>query len=425
MPAGGRWRKWIIGGAVFGVVLHLGVVAAPPAAAAACERGYVALTFDDGPHGTYTPRVLDILRRRDVPATFFVVGSRVAQRPGLVARQAREGHAVANHSYAHANMTGQSDATIRDTIRRTERQITAAGARPTKLVRPPYGATNARVEAAIRSVGYRQMLWTVDSDDWRPGRSAASITNRVLGGLHRHAVVLLHDGVGNSPATIEALPRIIDGARARGFCFGLLDDRGLVVPPTQPEPEVVLLPPLWALKRSVSGGAADVAFIYGAGTDVALLCDWNGDGTRTPGVFRSGAWHLRNRPSGGAAQVSFRYGTAGDVPICGDWNGDGSETVGVIRGSQWHLRNRNSGGAAQVSFSYGRARDVPVVGDWNGDGQTTPGVFRNGDWHLRNHSSGGPAQRSFRYGAPGDLPLVGAWPNHGRSTPGILRERTS
>jgi hypothetical protein len=106
------------------------------------------------------------------------------------------------------------------------RQAAAGGARMVKIF--PAGNLGPSFAAAIRSVGYRQMMWTVDPQDWRSGRSAATISNFVLSRLHRNAVVVLHDGVGNSPNTIRALPAIIDGARSRGYCFGVLDGQGQV-----------------------------------------------------------------------------------------------------------------------------------------------------------------------------------------------------
>lgn len=208
--------------------------ATPTAAAAGCPSGPVALTFDDGP-GVHTPAVLDTLAARDVPATFFVVGGLVDRRPELVRRAAAEGHVVANHTYAHENLTGLSDAQIHATVTRARQAIERAGVRPAPLVRPPFGATNARVHAALRAAGYGQALWTIDPQDWR-GHSAGTIAAHVLGRLAPGAVVVLHDGSPRTPNTIGALPRIIDEARARGFCFGVLGDTGAVTVPEPPPP---------------------------------------------------------------------------------------------------------------------------------------------------------------------------------------------
>jgi peptidoglycan-N-acetylglucosamine deacetylase len=206
----------------------------PPSAAEAvtpCSRGTIALTFDDGPHPTHTPRVLDVLQRKRVRATFFQVGTRINAYPALTRRAHGEGHRIANHTWGHERLTSLSNDGIRSTLRRTNRRVTDLGLPAPTLVRPPYGATNARVHSVIQGLGMHQRLWTVDPQDWRSGRSADAITRGVLSNLHNGAVVLLHDGVANSPATIAALPRIVDGARARGYCIGTLNAAGKVRPP--------------------------------------------------------------------------------------------------------------------------------------------------------------------------------------------------
>jgi peptidoglycan-N-acetylglucosamine deacetylase len=205
--------------------------AAPAPAVVPCSRGTIALTFDDGPHPSHTPRVLDVLQRKRARATFFQTGSRIDAYPVLTRRVHAEGHRVANHTWGHEKLTSLSDAQIRSTLRRTNRRVTDLGVPEPTLVRPPYGATNARVLKVIGDLGMHQRLWTIDPNDWRTGRTADAITRSVMGNLHDGAVVLLHDGVANSSATVAALPRIIDGARTRGYCLGTLSPRGAVRPP--------------------------------------------------------------------------------------------------------------------------------------------------------------------------------------------------
>ena len=201
------------------------------AAVTPCSRGSVALTFDDGPRPVTTAATLDILAGRGVRATFFVVGAQVDRHPGSARRSVREGHRVENHSYGHEQLPALSSAGVRHTLRRANSAVRAAGLQAPQLYRPPYGATNDRVRAVAAAVGLREVLWTVDPQDWRTGRSAKTITDRVLGGLSPGAIVLLHDGTANAPATVAALPAIIDGARRRGYCFGTLTAAGKVLPP--------------------------------------------------------------------------------------------------------------------------------------------------------------------------------------------------
>jgi peptidoglycan/xylan/chitin deacetylase (PgdA/CDA1 family) len=194
------------------------VLSAAPAHAALqpCAAGYVRLTFDDGPHRNATPAILDTLAARGVKATFFVVGSMAAASPGIVRRASTEGHRIGNHSWSHPNLTTLSREQVTSQLARTNETITqATGASPTEW-RPPYGATNALVEAAARDVGLPSMvLWTVDPRDWADP-PATTVRDRVLQAVRPNSTVLLHDGTGaNTP---EALPMILDGLADRGYC---------------------------------------------------------------------------------------------------------------------------------------------------------------------------------------------------------------
>jgi|GEM_PF-2453351 len=231
----GRHSRWLALAAALAAGLALVAAApAPAAAASTCPSGHVALTFDDGP-GPHTPAVLDVLERHDAAATFFVLGHRTRSAPGIVTRQAREGHVVANHSERHREFTRLSNAQIRESVRATDAAIRDAGVEPISAVRPPYGATNSRVRGVLRDAGYAHVLWSVDPQDWR-GHASSTIVRHVTSRLAPGAVILLHDYGGHARNTIGALPRIIDTAHSRGYCFGVLDDRGRVVAPTPPEP---------------------------------------------------------------------------------------------------------------------------------------------------------------------------------------------
>ena len=195
-------------------------------------------------------------------------------------------------------------------------------------------------------------------------------------------------------------------------------------PPTPPKP-AMWRTGTWFLRNTLNGGSADNVFLYGASTDVPLMCDWDGNGSKTPGVFRDGAWYLRNTNTGGVSDVAIGFGIAGDTPICGDWDGNGTETVGVVRvqGGQvaWYLRNSNTNGTADIVFLYGAPGDLPVVGDWDGNGTDTPGILRNGAWYLRNSNDSGNANLVFLYGLAGDKPIAGDWDTDGIDTVGVVR----
>src|SRR6266566_4456546 len=177
---------------------------------------YIAMTFDDGPSAALTPKLLDLLAARHIKATFFVIGENVAEHPEIVARAAREGHEIGNHSWSHPNFGKMSEEAVRSQLRRTDDAIkSATGVRPT-LLRPPYGSITAREKRWIHDeFGYQIILWDVDPNDWkRPG--PAVVRTRILKETRPGSIVLSHD---IHPGTIEAMPSTFDALEAKGFKF--------------------------------------------------------------------------------------------------------------------------------------------------------------------------------------------------------------
>jgi len=191
----------------------------------------VALTFDDGPDPRTTPLILDTLRERGVRATFFVVGRQVAENPALLRRIVAEGHAIGNHTYDHADMSGLGAGRMREELRSTQVAVDEALGyhRPMALMRPPYGnpyveGSNALPEfrEVVREQELIPVIWTVDPGDYLLGDDSDSVVRAVAraDGAWRESkadeVVLLHD---NQMQTAEALPAIIghyEGS-VRGF----------------------------------------------------------------------------------------------------------------------------------------------------------------------------------------------------------------
>lgn len=206
-----------------------GVVAPTPHAAGAPRggcTGLVALTFDDGPAPGPTGRLVRVLRRAHAPATFFMLGGRVAASPRLARHVERSGFLVGNHSWAHTDMTTQTSAQVAATLAATDAALRRAGTHPTDLMRPPYGALDAAALDGIHAAHLVPVLWTIDSRDWESG-TAGDIAARILGALRPGAnIVLQHDGVARSPISIDAVPMVIRGARRRGYCLTALDERG-------------------------------------------------------------------------------------------------------------------------------------------------------------------------------------------------------
>ena len=180
------------------------------------DQPYVAMTFDDGPSAENTPRLLEMLKQRNIKATFFLIGQNVASNPDLVRRILAEGHEVGNHSWTHPQLSKLSDQRVSFEITKTQDAIKdASGFTPT-LLRPPYGAITSRQREWIENqFGLSIILWSVDPFDWkRPGASV--ITQRILTQARPGAIILSHD---IHKQTVDAMPATLDGLMRKGFKF--------------------------------------------------------------------------------------------------------------------------------------------------------------------------------------------------------------
>ncbi|MFH9013325.1 polysaccharide deacetylase family protein [Streptomyces sp. NPDC017943] len=175
----------------------------------------IALTFDAGP-SEHSARLLDILKEKQVPATFFLLGERhIEKYPELVRRMADEGHEVASHTWDHKILTELSPERIREELRRPNEEIERlTGRRPT-LMRPPQGRTNETVHEISRELGLSEVLWSVTAKDYTT-TDPALITRRVLAQSSRDGIILLHDLYDG---TVPAVPGIIDALKERGYVF--------------------------------------------------------------------------------------------------------------------------------------------------------------------------------------------------------------
>jgi peptidoglycan-N-acetylglucosamine deacetylase len=177
---------------------------------------YIAMTFDDGPHATNTPKLLEMAANRHIKLTFFVLGECVEQNPDVLRREVAEGHEIGNHSWSHPNLAKLSDADVRSQLQRTEDIIVkTAGIKP-KLMRPPYGELTKRQCILVNhEFGYKVILWDVDPLDWeRPGSNV--VAQRIIAGAQPESIILSHD---IHPPTIAAMPQVFDALLAKGFKF--------------------------------------------------------------------------------------------------------------------------------------------------------------------------------------------------------------
>ena len=198
-------------------------------------------------------------------------------------------------------------------------------------------------------------------------------------------------------------------------------------------PGVVTASTGWSLRSSLTTGAATAAFTYGIRPPslVPLSGDWDGDGTKTPGIYQAGEFKLRNSNDAGPPQIVFAFGDPRAFPVSGDFNGDGLDDLALYRAGTWQVRITGSG--ASSTFSFGAAGTwpsvVPVAGDWDGDGTDGIGLYCRdsvtcpaGTWILRNTADAGSIDAgSFTYnpGVAGAYPVVGDWDGDGDDSVGV------
>ena len=185
----------------------------------------IALTFDDGPNPTYTPKVLEILEKYDVPATFFVVGSMVSRYPGIVKDMVEQGNEVGIHTFTHVDLSYQSDARVNREMQQTQLALAGAAGITTTLFRAPYSSETDAIDnyswpvyEKLGEDGYTSVFVDTDSDDWKkPGVS--KIVKWATPDGDDGASVLFHDAGGERSQTIKALPEYIEKMKAKGYTF--------------------------------------------------------------------------------------------------------------------------------------------------------------------------------------------------------------
>jgi len=191
----------------------------------------LVLSFDDGPDPRWTPRILDILKQKNAPAVFFVVGEHGNERPDLLKREYAEGHEIGNHTFTHPQFDQISHTEIKWQLNLTQRLIESTLGVKSILFRPPYGIDHQPEYAEevaqlplVQDMGYLIVGQRVDPDDWSTpdGKNqmpAAEIVQNVLRQVNKGNIILMHDGGGDRAQTVAALPQVIDTLRARGYQF--------------------------------------------------------------------------------------------------------------------------------------------------------------------------------------------------------------
>lgn len=190
------------------------------------NQNRIALTFDDGPNATTTPQVLDLLKKYNVKATFFVLGKNVAGNEAILQRMHAEGHEIANHSWSHPQLTALSADQIKQEIDQTQAAIKAVIGKAPTAYRPPYGAVNQAVQAVTHLPA---IYWTVDTLDWK-SKNPAAILGEVKAHTQPGSIILMHD---IHPTTVASLDNVLAYLTSCGYSFTTVDD--LIGPNVNPQ----------------------------------------------------------------------------------------------------------------------------------------------------------------------------------------------
>ena len=183
----------------------------------------LAMTYDDGPNDPHTFRLLEVLARHEVRATFFLIGRYVQQRPDIVREIVSAGHAVGNHSFSHPLLIFKSSAEIRQEITACERALSDAAGEHSKLFRPPFGGRRPAVFRVARQLGFDPVMWNVTGCDWS-ATSAEEIERKVSRNIRGGDIILLHDGGhknfgADRSHTVVATDKLITKYKTEGYQF--------------------------------------------------------------------------------------------------------------------------------------------------------------------------------------------------------------
>lgn len=188
----------------------------------------IALTFDDGPDPVYTDMILDVLKEKDVKATFFLIGKKMKQYPLVTERIFEEGHCLANHTYNHVDLKGKSFKQVYLSILQTEQILDSVCGKTLKIFRPPWGHITAEEKANLKKFGFKIVFWDVNSKDFKPNITVTEIINNVMAGVGDKKIVLFHDSdylcKASRKNTALALPHIIDLLKEMGYRFVTIDE---------------------------------------------------------------------------------------------------------------------------------------------------------------------------------------------------------
>ncbi|HBD06350.1 MAG TPA: polysaccharide deacetylase [Firmicutes bacterium] len=183
------------------------------------DKMQVALTFDDGPSNESTPKVLEILKEKNIKATFFILGENIKKNSEQLKNIVKDGHQIGLHSYTHPNFHQLSAKEIRDELKKNQEEIASyINFKPT-IVRPPYGIITNNFLSVATEMNLTIFTWTIDTLDWKSGNNCDCIVSNGLKKLNKGSIILMHDKSKNHLNSIKALPRLIDKIKELGYEF--------------------------------------------------------------------------------------------------------------------------------------------------------------------------------------------------------------
>lgn len=187
------------------------------------DKKVVALTFDDGPDAIGTPQILDVLKKHDVKATFFVVGQKVQKHPELVKQTYMQGHEIGNHTWSHATCVLKTKSSIRKQIQDTDAEIIKTGYTGPIHFRAPHGMKLINLPLVLKKLKKEHVLFDVWAWDWdAPGTK--KIVSYTMKGTKSGSIILLHDGCGNPEQTVPAVDIIITKLKESGYRFATVSE---------------------------------------------------------------------------------------------------------------------------------------------------------------------------------------------------------
>ena len=183
----------------------------------------IALTFDDGPHPRYTEKILGILEKYDVKATFFMIGSNARLYPDVARKVSAAGHEIGNHTYTHPHMLKLSEEGLLEEIKKTESVFSEIGIKKPRLFRPPEGYRTKEQCEVLSKEDYRVVVWSLDTHDWQ-GKPSSEIIKHVEENIKGGDILLFHDYISGQNTTITALEQLIPKLLKDGYEFVCVSD---------------------------------------------------------------------------------------------------------------------------------------------------------------------------------------------------------